>query len=65
MKTGDKVVMNDKYYVSEKNKGKVWTVCSEPWECGGTLVVLLEDYHGGYAVDGLDIVQEDKDDKMS
>lgn len=29
MKIGDKVVMNDKYRVSEKNKGKVWIVRSE------------------------------------
>ncbi len=58
MKIGDKVVMNNKYYVNEKNKGKVWTVRSEPWECCGTLVVLLEGKSSGYAVDGLDIVEE-------
>lgn len=58
MKIGDKVVMNNKYHVSEKNKGKVWTVRSEPWECCGTLVVLLEGKSSGYAVDGLDIVEE-------
>lgn len=58
MKIGDRVVMNNKYYVSDKNKGKVWTVRSEPWECCGTLVVLLEGKSGGYAVDGLDIVEE-------
>lgn len=57
MKIGDKVVMNNKYRVSEENKGKVWTVRSEPWECCGTLVVLLEGKSGGYAVDGLDIVE--------
>lgn len=58
MKIGDNVIMNDKYYVSKQNKGKVWTVSSEPWECCGTLVVLLEGKSGGYAVDGLDIVQK-------
>lgn len=58
MKIGDKVVMNDKYYVNEKNKGKIWTVRSEPWECCGTLVVLLDGKSGGYAIDGLDIVEE-------
>lgn len=58
MKIGDNVIMNDKYYVSKQNKGKVWTVSSEPWECCGTLVVLLEGKSGGYAVDGLDIVEE-------
>ena len=41
MKIGDKVVMNGKYYVSEENKNKVWTVRSEPWKCSGTLVVLI------------------------
>lgn len=55
MKIGDKVTMNNKYYVSEHNKSKVWTVRSEPWKCCGTLVVLLEGKSGGYAVDGLDI----------
>ena len=33
--------MNNKYYVSEENNGKVWTVRSEPWVCCGQLVVLL------------------------
>lgn len=56
IKIGDKVVMNDRYYVSNQNKEKVWTVCSEPWMCCGTLVVKLEGKSGGYAVDGLDIV---------
>lgn len=58
MKIGDKVVMNDKYYVSKENKGKVWTVRSETWKCSGQLVVLLEGKSGGYAVDGLDIAGE-------
>lgn len=49
-------MMNDRYYVSEENKGKVWTVRTEPWLCGGTLVVLLEGMAGCYAVDGLDKV---------
>lgn len=31
MKIGDKVVMNDKYKVSDKNKGKVFVVRSNPW----------------------------------
>ncbi len=58
MKIGDKVVMNNKYYVSEENKGKVWTVRSEPWDCCGTLVVLIEGKSGCYAVDGLDFVEK-------
>lgn len=58
MKTGDKVVMNDKYCVSEENKNKVFTVASEPWDCCGTLIVKLEGKSGGYAVDGLTLVDE-------
>lgn len=57
MKPGDKVVMNDNYLVSEANRGKVWTVRSEPWNCCGTMVVKLEGKSGGYAVDGLDLVR--------
>ncbi len=58
MKKGDKVVMNDKYRVAEKNQGVVFTVASDPWSCCGTDVVLLEGYRGGYAVDGLTVVEE-------
>lgn len=64
MKIGDKVIMNDKYFVSEKNKGKVFTVRSEPWDCCGTMVVLLEGKGGGYAVDGLTVV-EGGEEKMT
>ncbi len=59
MKIGDKVVMNNKYIVSDENRGKVWTVRSDPWICCATPVVLLEGKSGGYAVDGLDIMGED------
>lgn len=58
MKIGDRVKMNDRYHVSEANKEKIWTVGSEPWMCCGTLVVKLEGKSGGYAVDGLDLVNE-------
>lgn len=58
LKPGDKVVMNDRYHVSEENRGKVWTVRSEPWDCCGTLVVKLAGKAGGYAVDGLDKVED-------
>lgn len=54
---GDKVKMNDKYYVSEKNKGKVFEVVSEPWDLCGTIVVKLKGYSGGYAIDGLEVVE--------
>ena len=57
LKPGDKVVMNDHYHVSEENRGKVWTVRSEPWVCCGTLVVKLEGKVGGYAFDWLDKVE--------
>ena len=54
LKIGDRVVMNDNYHVSNENKGKIWTVRSEPYLCSGTMVVLLEGKAGAYAVDGLD-----------
>lgn len=63
LKPGDKVVMNNNYHVSEANKGKVWTVQTEPWICCGTLVVGLVGKSGGYAVDGLDLVEEGKIDE--
>ncbi len=58
LKIGDKVVMNDKYHVSAENKGRVWTVGSDPWECCGKTVVKLEGKAGGYAVDGLDLIRK-------
>ena len=54
---GDIVVMNDKYRVAEKNKGKEFEVISEPWNLCGTMVVKLSGYFGGYALDGLDLVR--------
>lgn len=51
---GDKVTMNNKYYVSEKNRNKIFIVFSKAWNVGDTEVVLLENYNGCYAVDGLD-----------
>ena len=56
MKNGDRVIMNNKYRVSERNKEKVFVVRSEPWDLCGTECVLLEGYRGGYAVDGLTLV---------
>ena len=50
IKIGDRVIMNNKYLVSEKDKGKTWTVRSNPWNCCGTIVVLLEGKSGGYAI---------------
>lgn len=57
IKLGSKVKMNDKYYVSQKNKEKVFEVISEPWNLCGTMVVKLKGYSGGYAVDGLEVVE--------
>lgn len=57
MLKGKKVIMNDKYYVAEKNKGKVFEVASEPYNVCGTTVVKLKDYAGCYALDGLDGAQ--------
>lgn len=58
IKIGDRVVMNDKYFVSKENKGKIWTVRSNSWNCCGTTVVLLEGKSGGYAIDGLNVVEK-------
>lgn len=55
---GDKVIMNDKYYVSDKNKGVEWTIKSEPFNICGTTCIMLENYRGGYALDGLTKVGE-------
>lgn len=55
---GDKVVLNNKYYVPDDRKAKVWTVASKPWNLCGTEVVKLEGMSGGYAVDGLNVVEE-------
>lgn len=59
-KPGDKVRMNDKYFVTQANKKKIWTVRTGPWVCCGTMVVLLEGKAGGYAVDGLELVESVK-----
>ncbi|MCI8766103.1 MAG: hypothetical protein HFG58_16455 [Lachnospiraceae bacterium] len=56
MKIGDQVIMNGNYYVPEKNRGKVFTVRSRPFMVCGTVCVLLEDYCGSYAADGLSVV---------
>lgn len=44
--------MNDKYYVSQENKGKVFKAVSEPYSVCGTMVVKLEEFAGCYALDG-------------
>lgn len=58
LKIGDKVVMNDRYYVDEANLQKVFTVRSKPFLVCGTEVVLLEGETGGYATDGLTKIKD-------
>lgn len=58
IKIGDRVTMNNNYFVSEKDKNKIWTVRSNPWNCCGTIVVLLEGKSDGYAIDGLNVVEK-------
>ena len=53
LKKGDKVKMNDKYYVNEKNKEKIFIVRTDIQMVGGTPVVWLEYFSGCYAADGL------------
>lgn len=53
LKPGDKVMMNNRYHVSNKNTNKVFIVKTEPQEISGTLCVWLEEYKSCYAADGL------------
>lgn len=56
LKIGDVVVMNDNYRVADVNKEKRFVVRSEPYDLCGTECVLLHDYRGAYAADGLTVV---------
>ena len=64
IKVGDKVVMNENYIVPEKNKGKVFTVSSNPKMICGTMCVWLEGYKGCYAIDGLNILNVIEQDEL-
>lgn len=57
---GDYVVMNDKYSVSEENKGRVFRVRSSVGEVCGKLCVWLSYYPGAYAADGLTLITRDE-----
>lgn len=57
LRPGDTVRMTDRYYEGEVNAGKIWKVRSWPWITCGEKVVLLEGFVGGYAVDGLELVE--------
>ncbi|WP_237077184.1 hypothetical protein [Neglectibacter sp. X4] len=59
---GDKVIMNEKYHVTEKNKNKVFLVSSSPFEVCGQMCVMLEGYTGCYALDGLKKVKGGTED---
>ena len=58
MKPGDKVTMNNRYYVSEHNKCRVFEVISLPQKFGKGEYVWLKGFRGCYAMDGLDLVEE-------
>jgi len=49
MPIGTKVIMVN-CFEAEKYQGKVWTVASEPWQCCGAKLVLLEGFRGGFDV---------------
>ena len=57
---GDYVVMNDKYSVSEENKGRVFRVRSSVGEVCGKLCVWLSYYPSAYAADGLTLITRDE-----
>ena len=53
LRKGDRVVMNNKYCVPEKYKGKEFIVTAGPQMVCGTMCVWLSGYRGCYAADGL------------
>lgn len=53
LNVGDRVIMNNKYYVSEENKRKKFVVKTEPKEVCGVMSVWLAGFRGCYVVDGL------------
>ena len=55
MKIGTKVVMVD-CLEAEAYRSRTWIIRSEPWDVCGSMVVLLEGYRGGFAVDCLRVV---------
>lgn len=58
IKCGDRVVMTDKYIEYYDHKGEVFTVRSEPHMVCGTEVVWLGEFDGCYAVDGLELADQ-------
>lgn len=64
LKVGDKVIMNGKYYVSQRNRGRIFTVATAPREIYGMQMVHLEDKAGCYAVEGLTKIQQETFDTI-
>jgi len=58
LKPGDKVTMNNKYCVNEKNKGREFIVTAGPQMVYGKECVWLDGYSGCYAADGLTVVMK-------
>lgn len=63
LKKGDKVKMNDRYYVTPRNRDEIFKVTLNPYMSCGSLVVSLERCCDGeiyrYKVDGLTRVEEE------
>ena len=55
--------MNGHRKVRKEEQNKIWTVSNFPWELGGVFLVSLKGRRGGYAVDGLDLVEREKDNE--
>lgn len=60
---GSKVMLNDKgrYAVLKEDEGKIFEVRSNQFEICGAKCVLLKGKQGGYAVDALIEVEEEKE----
>lgn len=60
---GSKVMMNDrsKYKILKEDEGKIFEVRSNQFEICGTKCVLLKGKQGGYAVDALIEIEEEKE----
>ena len=65
LEIGDKVKMNGKCSVSNKDKNKVWIVCSNPVYVGDKVYIRLKGKTGGYAIDGLDLVEKRSNGQIS
>lgn len=52
---GDRVILNDRYYVFESSRNQIFTVLSEPYTICGTKCVTISG-KGAYAYDGITAV---------